>query len=1645
MISRFLLITFALAVSAAAQISITGSAADYELAEGPVLGSTTATTTRAGASNAASNPGLRNLVYLFALPAAPGGQGVTSAKLSFTYVSKSSTPTFNADLWGIGFQAGTTPILKALKANTDSDSVKVQDNIIEPATALGRITSGNFASYIGDFYTANPGYTGGTFVFLRLNGDAGSTSAIGYNCATANNAGNEPVLEIQFGAPLADVHPRLMAGPADRARIQSNIRTVPWFATAYTALYNALPTYVNRHRTDPSWILSRMQMNWVTKFTVDTVVSERWSSGSGAAPVPTPRFGGARDWSTNYALDSGSAALPYNDDPAGTGKIWMKDRTTGVYAWINPGLTGNLIENANENLMAQARDAAFVWWLTGDEAYAKFAADIFWQFWYGFSFKQSPPNGASSVCGSFTFEVIHDTIIESSAVTYDFLFPYLVAQGKDTALIEAQFKRVADREIAAGNPDGNWNVIQAKYLTHLALTLQPNAAYADGKGREYYVDVILNAALPKQTGLATVLATGYDQATALWPEAWGYGIGVTENITEVLSLLDRSGYGSQYFASGILPRAALVQFQMFYPHGWAANCGDSSGEKTSTLPMELLAASAQRRGDATTLAQMVGALQYATTLSSGYDRAANRGLLPLCFYLADLPTAQTTPPVQNRSFYAAPLNQWIMRTNTPDYRFSLGSSLAGTAGGHSQNQGLAMELFGAGMTIAPDPTRGSSYWQPDYLDYIDKPPSHNAVIVGGLSNAGGAFTTRAVEPATTAAPVSPNFGFVYADLSNSSPSSVSADQRRLIAHVLTSDTSGFYFDIFRSKLKSTTAPSQFHDYLYHSIGQATTVSAVNGTMPTLATSSVLTSTNGNQKGYDYFLNEKSAAFSGDFKTVFDIDSGNAATSAQMTTWMLAQPDRTIFTATAPDPNVTGSYPSVFNDLDMLTLIVRQNNNAWTNPFISVLEPSLNTVGPKVTAVQPLGAFNSGNTIMVAVDSNVGDPSLPDTTYLFSDDSGARQNSGNLAFKGTFGAIQVRDGTVSELYLGSGFEVTGSVYGVKAVSTSVATSASLRAVGADWFCAAKAPVTATLPRSGARLPRVTLDNGVTTTIPAGLVAGSTADGPTYSFTVPTGNYTIHSDFTVPNIPGYAVDDIGTLATPTLASVASGVYTMSASGADIGGSVDAFGFLHQSLADDMTLITRVVSLDNTNPAAKAGLMIRSGTAANAIYAAVFVTPASGVLFQRRTSTGGSTATTTTAGIQPPVWLKLVRQSNLISASYSTDGVAWTPVGSATVAMPSGLEVGLALTAKDNTKVAEAVFDNVSMTGSQITTPPLAPSGFTAVGASSSSVSLAWSAASTATSYTVKRATVSGGPYTLIVANLTATTYLDTGLASGTYYYVVTATNVIGESSNSSPASATLSAQTLATTYPVEDATHASYGGGATLDSNNAGFNGTGFINLPTTGGFVQFVNVNGGSGGAATLSIRYALGTTTRTGALLVNGVSQSISFAGTGAWTTWVTMNVAVTLNSAATNTIRFESNGQDLGNIDEITVAPSYSAVEMWRWTHFATTANTGNAADNADPDGDGWNNAQEFISGTNPTDSTSMLKFSSTERSGNNVVLSFSTVSSKTYRVECSETMQPGSWLTVEAGISGTGSAYQVTDLGGAAHAQRFYRLVVQ
>jgi hypothetical protein len=89
---------------------------------------------------------------------------------------------------------------------------------------------------------------------------------------------------------------------------------------------------------------------------------------------------------------------------------------------------------------------------------------------------------------------------------------------------------------------------------------------------------------------------------------------------------------------------------------------------------------------------------------------------------------------------------------------------------------------------------------------------------------------------------------------------------------------------------------------------------------------------------------------------------------------------------------------------------------------------------------------------------------------------------------------------------------------------------------------------------------------------------------------------------------------------------------------------------------------------------------------------------------------------------------------------------------------------------------------------TNPPPAPTNLTAV-VGNGNIQLAWSATPFANSYHVKRATVSGGPYTVVATNVVSTSFIHTSFTPGTtYYYCVSALNAFGQSTNSAQVAAT-----------------------------------------------------------------------------------------------------------------------------------------------------------------------------------------------------------------------------------------------------------------
>jgi fibronectin type 3 domain-containing protein len=144
--------------------------------------------------------------------------------------------------------------------------------------------------------------------------------------------------------------------------------------------------------------------------------------------------------------------------------------------------------------------------------------------------------------------------------------------------------------------------------------------------------------------------------------------------------------------------------------------------------------------------------------------------------------------------------------------------------------------------------------------------------------------------------------------------------------------------------------------------------------------------------------------------------------------------------------------------------------------------------------------------------------------------------------------------------------------------------------------------------------------------------------------------------------------------------------------------------------------------------------------------------------------------------------------------------------------------------------------------IATAPNAPAGLAAT-VGSGTVTLTWNAGGGATSYTVKRSNVTGGPYTTLAA-ATAPIYTDSGLTNGTtYYYVVTASNSAGPSVNSTELAATpilpptFSSSATASPNPVTQGTSTTITATASDTANTL------------TNGTIQIVAVDPGGNTAA----------------------------------------------------------------------------------------------------------------------------------------------------------------------------------------------------
>lgn len=882
---------------------------------------------------------------------------------------------------------------------------------------------------------------------------------------------------IKIPASITTLHPRLLTNKNEKPRLQQLIGSTDWARSTFEQSKKNLEEYVNRHQADSTWIVSRLQMYWKTKSTDVFIRGGVYDHAEGEAPAPTVRFTGTRDAVTSYAAPKLEDILPYMDDPRGLYYV-NRAKPGQPLEWVEQAKTGRIVESINRQIMSMAQNAAIIYWYSGEEKYAKFAFDLFDTYMTGIYYRKEPYDlnhgHNQTLAGLSSFEVIHEDILNELTICYDFLHDYIQhhAPGKMNLYADA-FKKWADLIIKNGVPFNNWDLIEARFVAYIALVLENNNAYADGRGCQYYLDQILNQTAVRQWSLTELIKRGYDPNTGIWAESPGYSQVVINDFTDFVSLFDRVLNFDLLEQLPILKKAVLATAQYLFPNGYAVSFGDSHYQRLSTIPAQQVVINAQKNHKPeqeelfTRFIKMINGeaanVERETANGNKESTAERRNLVSLITY-SDFSLKESIPAGTLQDFtsplFYSPNVSWLIQRKGTNPQNAQAISLNGSLGNHMHANGISLELYGKGLPLAPEAGIGTTYFQPDYAEYYSKFPAHNTVVVDGSSSypemrSSHGFCVKSCYPVSGVKDgIFPNISF--ADLYFLEPET-NADQQRMMSIIRTSDSTGYYVDIFRSRKKE--GGDKRHDYFYHSMGQDMTIRDNKGNPLNLQPVDKLAFANGDLLAYDYLWDERSIQTDKDFNATFRLKMPDRDTIF-MNMWMKGEPNRELFSVKSPKSTAIdrGIVPKEIAELPLPTIVARQYGEAWKRPFVAVFEPSSSSQPKSVASIT---SFSPAATVSdftgIIVESKNGN-----REYIFSSaDNKAAITYKEKKFKGTYAVVSENRDDINYLFLGNGSIISKGSYSIESKLDS--TSAALCKQNNQWFFTCTKPVTLTIPQ------------------------------------------------------------------------------------------------------------------------------------------------------------------------------------------------------------------------------------------------------------------------------------------------------------------------------------------------------------------------------------------------------------------------------------------------------------------------------------------------------------------------------------------------------------------------------------------------------
>jgi hypothetical protein len=787
---------------------------------------------------------------------------------------------------------------------------------------------------------------------------------------------------------IAQERPFIWVKQSDKVQILNKIQNQEWAKSTYADFINRLDQDIQLHQSNPAEFLKAMPFDWEK-----------------GKPGQTPPF--------------------YHTHHIENGENRNLDNTTET-EWVNGR---KLIRYLQLGL-----DCGIAYYLTEDEKFAQCAVDILNAFVNGVL--QSEVSDWRGRGGwLFPYDGFREVreIGYKVPLIYDFTAGFIKKGGKPFDIIlkkktdfpldkaQAVFRTYADISVNYGHTGSNHPVLEAPSLVYNALAMD------NEKEREKLLLYFLTENTENQDAL-TVMASMYKNEGDIWPETSQYFNGVSTILTRLMLVVNKYKpelrLGEKY--SNVMFALPALDY-MVYPNGEIIRWGDGHREGTPSF---------SSYEDAYLLGKMDGSAKitgkFAPLLKKAFDEGKykRKGIESVLWY-NDEYGGETAKFEFSRTDVVPHAGIFLQRNLSASGKPEDGLMcfVGGAHMVHGHAEGMNIELYGKGQVLGVDNGRGR-YQQDIHENYSRIFAAHNTVIVNGSSQGDGGWSNQGIntvqlvtmEPMPLQEAVSPDYSFTQTSFVDDKGDKAEAVQERTLALVRTSESAGFYVDVFRSKSK---LPNEYHDYLYHNIGDK--LEFLNPDIelkPTperyMANAKLPWKQNDSFRhpGWHFFEDVHSSGnYQKDLKVQFKAEKFE--NPLYMNLFIPGFDNREYTKVMAPP---TFEAPKLYDKQPTPSLVIRKTGEAWENPFVAVYEPfDKNANNHSVQSVEKLelkGQFRG-----LKIVSKTAGKSLIQYIITQSKNQEFTLESPKIFFRGTFAIVTLNaENQLQDLYIGDGEEL-----------------------------------------------------------------------------------------------------------------------------------------------------------------------------------------------------------------------------------------------------------------------------------------------------------------------------------------------------------------------------------------------------------------------------------------------------------------------------------------------------------------------------------------------------------------------------------------------------------------------------------------------